>query len=40
MTENIHTDRDSAWRRELRDALTAKERTAIPRAEMPMLDAR
>lgn len=39
MTENIHTDRDSAWRRELRDALTAKERTAIPRAEMPMLDA-
>lgn len=33
------TNRDTEWRRELRDALTAKERTSIPRAKMPMLDA-
>lgn len=32
--------RDAAWRVELRDAMPAKERTAIPRAEMPMLDAK
>ncbi len=32
-------NRDSQWRRELRDAMSAKERTAIPRAHMPMLDA-
>ncbi len=31
------TNRDTEWRRKLRDALTAKERTSIPRATMPML---
>ncbi len=31
--------RDAEWRKELRDALSAKERTAMPRATMPMLDA-
>ena len=30
--------RDAAWRRELRDAMPAKERTAIPRVSMPHLD--
>lgn len=30
--------RDAQWRQELRDAMTAKERTAIPRAKMPELD--
>lgn len=34
---NRLTDRDAAWRRELRDAMPAKERAAIPRAVMPML---
>ena len=34
---NMATNRDTEWRRELRDALTAKERTSIPRAKMPML---
>ncbi len=34
----LHTDRDAAWRRELREALTPRERSAIPRAHMPMLD--
>lgn len=29
--------RDAQWRQELRDAMTAKERTAIPRAKMPEL---
>lgn len=38
MSQNI-TDRDATWRRQLREALSAKERTAIPRAKMPMLDA-
>lgn len=33
------TNRDTEWRRELRDALPAKERTLIPRATMPMLAA-
>lgn len=33
------TSRDAEWRRELRDALPAKERTSIPRAQMPMLPA-
>ena len=33
------SDRDAAWRRELRDAMTAKERTSIPRSVMPMLPA-
>ena len=32
------TSRDAAWRKELRDALPARERTAIPRAAMPELD--
>jgi len=32
------TNRDTEWRRELRDALTAKERTSIPRTTMPMLE--
>ncbi len=31
--------RDSQWRKELRDAMPAKERTAIPRVEMPHLPA-
>lgn len=31
--------RNEAWREQLRNEMTAKERTAIPRAEMPMLDA-
>ena len=38
MTDQL-TSRDSEWRRELRDAMPAKERAAIPRAQMPMLDA-
>ncbi|MDE6334460.1 MAG: bifunctional dihydroorotate dehydrogenase B NAD binding subunit/NADPH-dependent glutamate synthase, partial [Muribaculaceae bacterium] len=33
------TNRDTEWRRKLRDALPAKERTSIPRATMPMLAA-
>ena len=32
------TSRDADWRVELRDAMSAKERTSIPRAKMPMLD--
>lgn len=32
------TDRNAAWREELRNALPARERTAIPRAKMPELD--
>lgn len=38
MKNQTSTDRNSEWRRSLRDAMTAKERTAIPRAQMPMLD--
>lgn len=34
---NTLTDRNAAWREELRAAMPAKERTAIPRAVMPML---
>lgn len=30
--------RDAQWRQELRDAMSAKERTSIPRAKMPELD--
>ncbi|MBD5233488.1 MAG: NADPH-dependent glutamate synthase [Bacteroidales bacterium] len=37
--KNSLRGRDAEWRRELRDAMPAKERTAIPRAEMPMLPA-
>lgn len=33
------TDRNSQWRKDLRSALKAKERTAIPRVTMPELDA-
>lgn len=33
------TSRESEWRKGLRDAMSAKERTAIPRATMPMLPA-
>lgn len=32
------TSRDAQWRADLRNALSAKERTAIPRAKMPELD--
>lgn len=32
------TDRDAAWRQQLRQEMTARERMAIPRAEMPSLD--
>ncbi|MDE6196469.1 MAG: FAD-dependent oxidoreductase, partial [Muribaculaceae bacterium] len=39
MSENtINEGRDAAWRVELRNAMTAKERSAIPRAKMPQLD--
>lgn len=31
------TNRDASWRKELRDSLTAKERTNIPRVVMPQL---
>ena len=33
------TDRNSQWRKDLRSALKAKDRTAIPRVTMPELDA-
>ncbi len=33
------TDRDAEWRIELRNRMSAKERTAIPRVKMPELDA-
>ena len=35
-----HNDqgRNAAWRQTLRDAMPAKERTAIPRTVMPQLD--
>lgn len=39
MTDTETTGRDAQWRAELRQAMPAKERTAIPRATMPMLDA-
>lgn len=41
MSNNVEKNisgRDAEWRRELRDAMPAKERTAIPRAEMPHLE--
>ncbi len=38
MQDKIYNEgRDAAWRAELRDAMPAKERTAIPRVEMPQL---
>lgn len=33
-----HTNRNASWREELRKAMTAKERTEIPRAVMPQLN--
>lgn len=39
ISDNIAADRDTAWREELRMAIPAKERTAIPRVRMPELDA-
>ena len=39
MKNDKDTGRNSKWREELRNALPAKERTAIPRAKMPMLEA-
>ncbi len=35
---NTTTSRDADWRRQLREAMPAAERRAIPRAVMPMLD--
>ncbi|MDE6161116.1 MAG: bifunctional dihydroorotate dehydrogenase B NAD binding subunit/NADPH-dependent glutamate synthase, partial [Muribaculaceae bacterium] len=34
-----HTDRNAPWRKQMRDAMSAKERTALPRVEMPMQNA-
>ena len=36
---NTDISRDAVWREELRTALTAKERTSIPRVVMPQLPA-
>ncbi len=36
MIDNSLTDRNAPWRVELRDAMPARERTSIPRVEMPM----
>lgn len=36
--EDITASRDAEWRQELRNAVPPKERTAIPRVEMPHLD--
>jgi len=36
--EKKMSSRDAAWREELRNSMSAKERTAIPRVKMPMLD--
>lgn len=38
MSSDKAQSRDAAWRRDLREAMTPRERTAIPRAQMPMLD--
>lgn len=38
-TSETSTSRDADWRRTLRDQMSAKERTAIPRAKMPVLPA-
>lgn len=35
---NCNNSRDAQWRQQLRDRISAKERTAIPRAKMPELD--
>ena len=39
MKTGFKTDRDAEWRIELRNRMSAKERTAIPRVKMPELDA-
>lgn len=39
MTPDMTAPRDAAWREQLRNEMSAKERTAIPRAKMPMLSA-
>lgn len=36
--EDNNTGREASWREDLRKSLSAKERTAIPRAKMPQLD--
>ena len=38
MTQSFKTDREAAWRIELRSRISAKERTSIPRVKMPELD--
>jgi len=38
MNDTSNTGRDADWRRSLREAMSPRERTAIPRASMPMLD--
>ncbi len=35
----MRTEREEEWRKELREAMSPKERTAIPRVKMPELDA-
>ncbi|MCM1356657.1 MAG: NADPH-dependent glutamate synthase [Staphylococcus sp.] len=35
---NIDSNRDAKWREELRNSMSAKERTSIPRAVIPQLD--
>ncbi|MDE5828762.1 MAG: NADPH-dependent glutamate synthase [Duncaniella sp.] len=37
--KDINSGRDSQWRHELRESVTARERTSIPRVAMPELDA-
>lgn len=39
ISDNTIAPRDAAWREELRQSHSAKERTAIPRVKMPELDA-
>ena len=36
---DLNTSRDTKWREELRNSLGAKQRTSIPRAVMPQLNA-
>ena len=38
MNDNKNIRRDAPWREELRRAISAKERTSIPRVKMPQLD--
>ncbi len=37
--QNNNSGREAGWRRELRESMSAKERTSIPRVAMPELDA-